>query len=134
MRHSIAFVVSVLVCVLFVGGCSIKQKGQEVINAGRDSVGDSLGTPALNIKATAEKDLAIAQAKELFRAQSLDGKNFTNGPCLSNSLFPGWVADIVHDPRTSVDDDTANQCEAFVKGTAKHFVELDLEGNFIRAQ
>jgi len=77
---------------------------------------------------------AIAKAKALYLQQKSAGTNFSNGPCLSNNLLPGWVADIAHKPRQAVDDLPENQCEAFLKGKARHFVELDIEGNLIRAQ
>ena len=46
----------------------------------------------------------------------------------------GWVADIVHTPRQAVDDLPENQCQAYRAGKAFRLVELDLDGNVIRAQ
>jgi hypothetical protein len=43
-------------------------------------------------------------------------------------------ADIAHYPRLAIDDDPANQCAAYRDGTTHHFVELDPEGNLIRAE
>ncbi len=92
------------------------------------------GVADVKIKENADKDMAVAKAKELWRAQFQLEEDLSKGPCLSNNLIPDWVADIVHNPRTTVDDDPANQCSAYINGTARHFVELDPEGNLIRAQ
>lgn len=55
------------------------------------------------------------------------------GPCLSNEIIPGWVADIAHQPRTQKDNSPVNQCDAYREGRAKHFVELDPDGHYLRA-
>ncbi len=81
-----------------------------------------------------EFDTAINQAKHIYQLKKQGGEDLQNGPCLSNALMPGWVVDLVHDPRQPIDDRPENQCSAFLEGKAKHFVELDLEGNFIRAR
>ena len=52
--------------------------------------------------------------------------------CLSNFLISGWVLDIAHNPREAIDDLPQNQCSAYLSGQAKHFVELDLNGDLIR--
>lgn len=81
-----------------------------------------------------ELDTAINQAKYFYNLKRESGGDFSNGPCLSNALMPGWVVDIVHNPRLSVDDLLENQCSAYLEGRAKHFIELDIEGNFVRAK
>lgn len=81
-----------------------------------------------------EFDTAVNQAKYLYSQRKKLGEDFSKGPCLSEALMPDWVVDIAHNPRSPVDDLPENQCEAFREGRAKHFVELDLEGNLIRAQ
>ncbi|MBI4038882.1 hypothetical protein HY384_02895 [Candidatus Daviesbacteria bacterium] len=81
-----------------------------------------------------EIETAINQAKFLYRQKKQQGEDFSNGPCLSNAILPNWVADIAHSPRQSTDDLTQNQCPSFLEGSAQHFVELDLEGNLIRAK
>ena len=92
------------------------------------------GSADIQIKKKADKDLAIAQAKELWRAKFIMGEDLSNGPCLSNKVVPDWVADIAHNPRQAIDDLPENQCSAYRDGTARHFVELDPEGNLIKAQ
>lgn len=79
-------------------------------------------------------DKAVCQALILYNQQKSSGSDFSSGPCLSNDLFPGWVADIVHNPRERQDDLPANQCQAFIEGRATHFVELDTKGNVVRVE
>ena len=81
-----------------------------------------------------EIDTAINQAKHLYRQEKASGKELSNGPCLSDALMPGWVVDIAHSPRLPIDDLPENQCPAYREGKAKHFVELDPDGNLIRAR
>ena len=80
----------------------------------------------------AESEVAINQAKHLYKQKRETGEDLSNGPCLSNDLMPDWVVDIVHNPRTTDDDLPENQCPSLAEGRAKHFVELDLDGNLVR--
>lgn len=77
---------------------------------------------------------AITAAKAAYQKARLEGRDLSNGPCIADPLIPNWVADIAHDPRQPVDDDPANQCAGYREGRAEHFVELDPEGNVIRAE
>lgn len=81
-----------------------------------------------------EIETAINQAKHLYKQESQKGRDFSNGPCLSDALMPGWVVDIAHNPRIEIDNLSQNQCPAFLEGKAQHFVELDLLGNVITAK
>ncbi|MEK7616448.1 MAG: hypothetical protein AAB414_00130 [Patescibacteria group bacterium] len=81
-----------------------------------------------------ELDSAINKATHIYAEIRLKGMDFSNGPCLSNALMPDWVLDIVHNPRILTDDLQENQCPAYIEGRARHFVELDTEGNLIRAR
>lgn len=81
-----------------------------------------------------EMETAINQAQHFYRQRKEQGGDFSNGPCLSNALMPNWVVDIAHSPREPIDDRVENQCSAYSEDRAKHFVELDLEGNLIRAR
>ncbi len=83
---------------------------------------------------SAEFDQAVNQAQLVYRQSAKRGDNLSSGPCLTNALLPGWVVDIAHSPRTPEDDLPANQCRAYLEGTAKHFVELDIDGNVIRVR
>ncbi|MBI4038080.1 hypothetical protein HY387_00295 [Candidatus Daviesbacteria bacterium] len=81
-----------------------------------------------------EADKAIDQAKRLFQIRKNLSEDLSGGPCLSNDLIPGWVADVAHRPRQAMDDLAQNQCSAYLEGRAKHFVELDIQGNLIRVK
>ena len=81
-----------------------------------------------------EIEVAINQAQHFYRQKKMRGEDLSSGPCLTESLMPDWVVDIVHSPRLPIDDLTANQCQSYREGRAKHFVELDINGNLVRAQ
>ncbi len=81
-----------------------------------------------------EGDTAVNQAQHFYDLKEQTQEDLSNGPCLSNALMPGWVADIAHNPRQEVDNLPENQCSNFLEGQAQHFVELDLEGNLIRVK
>ncbi len=81
-----------------------------------------------------EADRAVNQAKALFKEQKKLGLDFSQGPCLTNALMEDWVADIVHSPRTAIDDAPENQCISYLESGATHFVELDLDGNVVRVK
>lgn len=81
-----------------------------------------------------EFDMAVNQAQLVYRQSIKRGDNLKSGPCLTNALMPEWVVDIVHSPRTPEDDLPSNQCKAFLEGSAKHFIELDVDGNVIRVR
>lgn len=81
-----------------------------------------------------ELEKVVNQAKYLYKIDKERGLDFSKGPCLSNALLPGWVVDIVHSPRQQLDDLPENQCASYVQGQAEHFVELDTEGNLVRAR
>lgn len=81
-----------------------------------------------------ETEIAINQAKHLYRQEKEKGRDFLTGPCLSDALMPNWVVDIAHNPRLAIDDRLENQCPGYFEGRAQHFVELDLNGNLIRAK
>lgn len=89
-----------------------------------------------NAKSTPRSELeqAINQAQYFYNQKKQRGEDMLNGPCLSNALMPGWILDTAHNPRLPLDDLPENQCASFIEGRAQHFVELDLDGNLIRAK
>ncbi len=93
-----------------------------------------LNNTALKTTPKGEIDTAVNQAQHVYRQRRDRGEDFSVGPCLSDALMPGWVADIAHSPRLPTDDLPENQCPAYREGRAEHFVELDPEGNLIRAK
>lgn len=87
-----------------------------------------------------EKQKAISLAQQVYEAikknpstMAQAGVKWEDGFCLANVLMKDWVADLVHNPRQPVDDDPKNQCSYYNTGEAHHFVELDLDGNLVRA-
>ncbi|MBI2017693.1 hypothetical protein HYS92_01435 [Candidatus Daviesbacteria bacterium] len=82
----------------------------------------------------AEIEIATNQASLLYRQMGLAPDSLIFGPCLSDALMEGWVADIVHSPREAVDDLPENQCPSHREGRAKHIVELDLEGEVVKVK
>ena len=80
-----------------------------------------------------EKDAAVAAARQAYDEAVEQGVDMSNGPCLG-VIMDNWVADVAHDPREDIDDEPANQCEAYRRGDADHFVELDADGNVISVE
>lgn len=115
--------------------------GEKVTNTASEASQDAgtivnkvTGVTDVAIKQAADLKFATARAKEFYSSLVAQGEDLANGPCLSDNLTSGWVADLVHNPRLDVDNKPENQCPSYVNGTAKHFVELDLQGNFVRAE
>jgi hypothetical protein len=79
------------------------------------------------------KEQAIKLAQQAYQEALARGESLSRGPCLG-VIMPGWVADIAHKPRQTIDDRPENQCAAFRMGEAGHFVELDPQGNVIRVR
>jgi hypothetical protein len=80
-----------------------------------------------------EKNAAIAAARQAYAEAVAQGVDMSNGPCLG-VVMQNWVADVAHEPREDIDDEAANQCEAYRRGDADHFVELDPDGTVIRVE
>ncbi|MFH0873882.1 MAG: hypothetical protein V1846_03560 [Candidatus Komeilibacteria bacterium] len=112
---------------LLLTGCQIKKD----INATVDA---TTGLGAIPQGQAAAKDLAIAQAKTIWQQKTVLGEDLTAGPCLSEKIIPDWAADIAHNPRQESDNLSANQCRSYLQGQTHHFVELDPQGNLIRAE
>ncbi len=80
-----------------------------------------------------DKETAYILARQAYQSMKDLGIDFSNGPCLSNDLMPGWVADSVHKPRQKMDDLEKNQCVGYLEGKAKHVIELDIYGDLVRS-
>jgi len=83
-----------------------------------------------------ERERAIAAALDVYAEVAARGDDLSHGPCIAEELedVPGWSVDIAHDPREPIDDDPANQCQAYRNGQTQHFVELTPDGTLIRAR
>lgn len=122
MKRAI-FILSFILIMAFLSGC--KKEAEQRVD-------DLTGASTVRTGQEAEKDLAIAQCKELFQREKANGRDMSEGPCLSNEIIPDWVCDTAHSPREAVDNDSANQCSAFAEGQARHFVELDQNGEVVK--
>jgi hypothetical protein len=81
-----------------------------------------------------ERSRAVSAAQAAYATAQAKGTDFTNGPCIAERLtdLPDWSVDVAHDPREDVDNQPANQCQAYRQGKTHHFVELDPSGKLIR--
>ncbi len=86
-------------------------------------------------KAVNESKLIVEKCIELCKKALAEGKNLSNGPCLSTGnqewQFSNWVCDVAHSPRKAVDNLKENQCPEYGT-TASNFVEVDEQCNLIR--
>lgn len=81
-----------------------------------------------------DRDLAIRLAMELFEQKQAQGMDMSHGQCLAEEIIPDWCVDVAHSPRQDIDNLPQNRCQSFVTRRVQHFVELDPEGNLIRAR
>ncbi len=81
-----------------------------------------------------DRERAIEAAQRLYRRLKAEGVDFSTGPCLSQEIIPDWCVDIAHVPRQQMDGVPENQCASYREGRVHHFVELDPDGNLIRAK
>lgn len=78
------------------------------------------------------------KAKQLCQQMCLDYNNvvdYSVGPCLSDLFgfkLDDWSCDLVNNPRIEIDNKKGNKCTAYENGVTKHFVEMDLNCNFVR--
>ncbi|MFC1721578.1 hypothetical protein ACFL0Z_01545 [Patescibacteria group bacterium] len=129
MRKLLICLTIILVSGLFVGaGCDADKEAAE------QAVEKVTGVEAVEIKQEASRDLAIARCQELYFQKVALAEDMSDGPCLSEKIVEDWVCDVVHEPRQAVDNETANQCVSYRNGTIGHFVELDINGELIKAQ
>lgn len=80
---------------------------------------------------SAKQQELIHLAQQKYKEEKAKGTNMENGPCLG-LIAIGWVVDVAHNPRTPIDDEIQNQCEAYRNGSVSNFIELDTNSNFIR--
>jgi len=77
-----------------------------------------------------EQQSLIETAKSLFASAQMNGQNLSNGPCLGAA--EDYAVDITHNPRQPVDDEEKNQCQDYINGKLKNFIELDQNGEVFR--
>ncbi len=126
MKKILTFSLVILFSLIFFISC--RQKEPSEVPASPRKTGFLSQIPS-----SEDQGKAISLAKEIYAQKKKNGVNFQNGPCLSENLMTDWVADIAHFPREGVDNNPANQCSSYGEGKAHHFVELDENGELIRA-
>ena len=79
-----------------------------------------------------ENDAAKGACISACKQMTANGTDLSDGPCLLDPIpNTGWVCDVAHSPRTSIDDNPANQCVTY-GSAAKHFVEVTPGCEFVR--
>lgn len=119
------FSVGALFLILLISGCTqIKQVKRDI---------ETFETPFIS-EGENPLESPASLCINLCREQRDKGVDLSSGPCLSDRIMEGWVCDVAHDPRVDIDNNPANQCGAYLNGTARHFVEVDLNCNLIRTR
>jgi len=126
-------VIILILGVVFLSGCADKTK--ESLGGEKAAGGDvtETTTTTLSEALLTPKDRAARACQALCNELLSSGEDLSNGPCLSNEVIEDWVCDVAHHPRESIDNDPANQCSAYIAGTARHFVEVDTGCDFVKA-
>ncbi len=119
---------------LVIGSLVFVGCGESANQATQQTVDTLTGIDKVQTGQQAEKDLAVAQCQALWQQKFSVGEDLSAGPCLADMITTDWSCDVAHLPRTTVDDQAANQCAAYRGGETHHFVELDLNGQLINAQ
>jgi len=78
-----------------------------------------------------EQQELILEALKLYYQKQAEGMEFSS-QCLGD--VGDYAIDVVHVPRISDDDLEENQCESYITGKVKHFIELDISGNVVRIE
>lgn len=79
------------------------------------------------------KTQAIDDCVNLCNERLIRNELSSTGPCLSESIAPGWVCDSVNTPRNEyVDGLKENQCESYNSEINKRFVEVSTTCEFLR--
>lgn len=87
------------------------------------------GNPSITPSYVNSQKDAIACAFTLYGMAKNDGIIF-DSQCLG--ICGDYAIDIVHNPRTDMDDIAQNQCEDYSKGRVTNFIELDKDENIIK--
>lgn len=79
------------------------------------------------------KQEAINNCIAICKEKLVKGEIIAHGPCLSESIAPGWVCDAVNEPRNKlIDNLSENQCRSFHEGINRNFVEVSTHCEFIK--
>ncbi len=115
-----AFFGALVALLVFLAGCSMGEIG-----------GRPYKPPVI-----ASKEEAIRECRELCNSFLKEGKDLSNGPCLSTNNpdwnAAGWVCDVVNSPRKDIDGLEENQCPEFGK-TISRFVEVSPQCTLVKS-
>jgi len=100
-------------------------------------LGVLLVVPLGNQPGITDENRAIFACELLCKGAVDQGRDLSQGPCLSTELGDAWepsswACDIAHSPREPVDNQPENQCSEYGE-TATHFVEFTEDCEFIIA-
>src|SRR3989344_654075 len=132
MNKKIIILLIVLITIIIAGAAAFiyfKSKNDTKVKVEQEEA-EKVQTAAVAF--AEDRSEQIAYAKRLYEQYKAAGGSFASGPCLANGTE--WAIDVAHNPRQAVDDDPSYQCSSFISGQAKYFVELDTEGNVLRAE
>ncbi|MBU5537157.1 MAG: hypothetical protein QW818_01815 [Candidatus Aenigmatarchaeota archaeon] len=87
-----------------------------------------------------DASLATQECIKLCENALKEGRDLSNGPCLSDNnpswTVENWVCDVAHSPRQQIDNQRENQCnewwESYQKGSPLNFVEVTPSCKFIK--
>ena len=89
------------------------------------------GTPSIIPDYVSQQQEALLCANRLFSQERARNVSL-NSQCLGEC--DGYAVDIVHNPRTEVDDLQYNQCSDYLTGILTNFIEIDTNGNIVRVK
>lgn len=99
----------------------------------RNGIWVAHGSPKTEPAEARQQLFLLQEARLAFRVVENSGADMSAGPCLG-PIFAGWVADVVHVPRQSIDDDAKNSCPAPADGGEQHTLEVDKHGELVKIQ
>ncbi|HPN67307.1 MAG TPA: hypothetical protein PLZ62_01490 [bacterium] len=128
MRKIFENFVLVLLAGYFLSGCALIDFNQQL---GEKMIVGVTGGVSSDERFTVswEAQSLYEQKKDTFSAEE-----WQKGPCLGR-INDEWVADVVHRPRTEVDDDMNNQCqEYYLHEQIKHYVLVADDGTIVQTK
>jgi len=124
------WIIGALVVILMLGvSLMILRSPEDTWIKNEQGVYTAHGSPSEKPFYVSEQETAIVCAKQIYSDAAKQGVSFSS-QCLGSC--GNYAVDIVNVPRTSEDNLEANQCEEYLKGNDKNFIELDKDGNIVR--
>jgi hypothetical protein len=129
MKRKYALIILIILVILAIVFIALRTNEDTWI---KDSKGIWIkhGNPSKIPSQVLEQQEAINCSLGLYKYGKVIYENFSS-ECLGTCK--DYAVDIVHNPRIEEDNLIENQCSDFREGKVKHFIELDNNGNIIRA-